>query len=544
MKKRILMCSESSHIASGFGNYTRQILSRLHNTDKYEIAELSCYRDSSVEKKEPWKVYPVAVQPNHPQYNQFVSNEMNQFGQWRFELAALDFKPHIVFDVRDFWNFTYQETSTLRPFYNWIIAPTYDSAPAKIDVMSTFKNADVLCFHTEWAKNNLLTSYNYTTNNIGPVVSDSVDHNIFKPVSDKKKHKINYGISDDTIVIGSVMRNQKRKLIPDLLKVFSQVVKANKDKNIVLYLHTSFPDSFGWDLPSLLLEHEVYDKVLITYRCSNCDLYYPSVFRGSNSICKRCHTKASHIASVVNSISENELVDIYNIFDMYVQYAICEGFGIPALEAAACGLPVITVDYGAMGEVGRNIGAELVPVHHEFREQETNANRAYPDNDYLLSLLNKYLQIDGSQLREMGDKCRNISQAHYSWDKTAKIFEDIFDNIDISTKLDWDSPQRTINPQYRVDGLSNNHRLIIYDIIDNILQEPFLKNTNFTEELIRNANSGFVNNGSNISKFGPEHYTKILELHLKNKAGVETIRTNPGISMSADLNDFYEYSTQ
>ena len=42
MKKRIMMLTESGHIMSGFGNYTRNILSRLHKTGKYEIAELSC----------------------------------------------------------------------------------------------------------------------------------------------------------------------------------------------------------------------------------------------------------------------------------------------------------------------------------------------------------------------------------------------------------------------------------------------------------------------------------------------------------------------
>ena len=58
MKKRIMMLTESGHIMSGFGNYTRNILSRLHKTGKYEIAELSCYRDKNITKTEPWKIYP------------------------------------------------------------------------------------------------------------------------------------------------------------------------------------------------------------------------------------------------------------------------------------------------------------------------------------------------------------------------------------------------------------------------------------------------------------------------------------------------------
>ena len=42
-KKRILFCTESSHIQSGFGNFSRSIISRLHK-EGYDVAELSCYR--------------------------------------------------------------------------------------------------------------------------------------------------------------------------------------------------------------------------------------------------------------------------------------------------------------------------------------------------------------------------------------------------------------------------------------------------------------------------------------------------------------------
>lgn len=77
MKKRILMVSESSHIKSGFGNYTREVLSRLHATGKYEIAELSCYRTAETPKTEPWKIYPVAVSAHDPSFSEFTSNPNN-----------------------------------------------------------------------------------------------------------------------------------------------------------------------------------------------------------------------------------------------------------------------------------------------------------------------------------------------------------------------------------------------------------------------------------------------------------------------------------
>lgn len=541
-KKRILMCAESSHIGSGFGNYTKQILSRLHNTGKYEIAELACYRTLTTPKTEPWKVYPVAVNNKHPLYEEYISNDANQFGQWRFDLALLDFKPNIVFDIRDFWNFTYQETSPLRSFYHWLIAPTYDSSPQKIDTINLFYNTDTLGFHTEWAKNDLVHRLNYKGNNLGPIFSDAVDHNIFKPIQySKKHHKIKYGISPDLFVIGSVMRNQKRKLIPDLLATFAKL--HAKNDNVVLYLHTSYPDGLCWDLPALLLEHNIAHRVLLTYTCLKCKKHFPSVFKGARTVCGGCGNLSALITSVRNPIEDNNLCEIYNLFDTYVQYAICEGFGIPPVEAAACGVPVITIDSGAMAEIGTNIGAELVSVERTFREQETNADRIYPNNNELLNILQKYVDMPIDELNNIGKASRNKCLSKYNWDYTSKVFEDVFDSVDISKKNDWSCAKRNINTSYIAQN-TMNHRQLIYDIIDNIICEPFLKQTNFIEELIKNASDGYVQNGNQSVPFDKSSYTKILEMYLKNKISIETIRTQPNITLPDKLNDFFEYGKQ
>lgn len=541
-KKRILMCTESGHIASGFGNYTKNILQRLYNTNKYEIAELSCYRDSTVKKIEPWKIYPVAVRHDHPMYNEYISNHANQFGQWVFDWVLLDFKPHIVFDVRDFWNFTYQETSCLRSFYHWLIAPTYDSAPAKIETLNTFANADTLCFHTHWAKHNLTNIYAYNHNNLGPIVNDAIDHNIFTPIGYSKSfHKNKFNIPSDAFVIGSVMRNQKRKLIPDLMETFAKLLQYNHNKNLFLYLHTSYPDSMGWDIPSLLLEYNIADKVLLTYICTQCNHIIPSVFKGTNTICKNCGNHSAVIASLRHSIPEKSLNEIYNLFDIYVQYAICEGFGIPPIEAAACAIPVISIDYEAMGEVGKNIGAKLVPVSRVFREQETNAKRIYPDNDVLYKLINESINIDPETLNSNGKQCRELCLKNYNWDFTAKVFEDIFDNINIDDKLSWDAPQKQINTSYSIHGITD-HRKCIYDIVDNFIEEPFLKNTNFIEQMICNANDGFIMDGLKQFKFGINNYIKLLEMYAKNKAALEVIRTNHTIQLPEKLSEMLEYS--
>lgn len=535
------MCAESSHIPSGFGNYTKNILQRLYNTEKYEIAELSCYRDPNVPKTEPWKIYPVAVQSNHPLYQEYISNSSNQFGQWRFEIALTDFRPHIVFDVRDFWNFTFQETSCLRQFYHWMIAPTYDSTPQKIETINSFYNADILSFHTEWAKNNLVTEYNYTGDNLAPVVSDSVDHTVFSPIDySKSEHKKKYDISPDTIIIGSVMRNQKRKLLPDIIETFAKLSKTT-NKSIALYLHTSYPDSLAWDIPELLLEYGVADRVILSYKCGICSKFFPSVFRGHKTVCRHCFNDSATIANVKHGLDLVQLKEVYNIFDIYIQYAICEGFGIPAVEAAACGIPVISVNHEAMAEVGKNIGAKLIDVSRIFREQETNAKRIYPNNDQLLEAIDSYINIPTENLIKIGENCRKLCMQNYSWDKTAKIFENIFDSVDISKKISWSCEKRQVDMSFKVEG-DKNHRKLIYSIVDNIIKEPFLKHTNFVEQLIKNANDGYVQNGTQMIPFNIKAYVNILELYAKNKISLETLRSSKTDILSDKIKDFIDYS--
>ena len=537
-KKRILMVGESSHIPSGFGNYTREILSRLYNTHKYEVAELSCYRHEGVTKTEPWKIYPVSVMPSDPLFNEFMKHPNNKFGQWRFDLTLLDFKPDIVIDVRDFWNFSYQEISPLRPFFKWVIAPTYDSDPPKIDTFNVFNNADKLLFHTEWAKDQY-ESYIKNATNIGDVVSDSVDPEIFKPLDTQKNiHKMIMGLPADSFIVGTVMRNQKRKLIPDLFEILRKTIDNNKNKNIILYLHSSFPEQNGWNIPSLLIEHKLENHVYLTYRCGKCSKYWASKFQGANTQCS-CGYSAN-ICSVTNGISQYELNNIYNTFDIYIQYAICEGFGIPQVEAASAGIPVITVNHGAMREVGDNVGAYIINTIKEFKENETEAVRVYPDNNHCVSVMQSIIDTSHKDMLTKSKQTRDMLLKSYSWQKTAKIFESIIDSMDISSNLQWDIPMRECtNTEINITTKDSN-RDFIYKFIDQILMDQHLKHTSFIEELIFNLDNGRIIQDGRINAFTRHHATQILEIYLNNKISIEKIRTHK-TKPSSKLISFLNY---
>ena len=63
----------------------------------------------------------------------------------------------------------------------------------------------------------------------------------------------------------------------------------------------------------------------------------------------------------VSGIDNKELVDLYNRACMVVVPSIYEGFGLPAGEAMACGLPVISTNGGALPEVVGDAGI-VIPI--------------------------------------------------------------------------------------------------------------------------------------------------------------------------------------
>ncbi len=51
-------------------------------------------------------------------------------------------------------------------------------------------------------------------------------------------------------------------------------------------------------------------------------------------------------------VPDEDLVVLYNLASVYIQPSFCEGFGLPVLEAMACGCPVVCSYAGSLKEIG------------------------------------------------------------------------------------------------------------------------------------------------------------------------------------------------
>ena len=235
-----------------------------------------------------------------------------------------------------------------------------------------------------------------------------------------------------------------------------------------LYLHTSYPEKNGWDIPDGIMQNKLGGKVLMTYICKNCRQFFPSLFQDALAKCKFCNQVSAVCPTVSYGISVPDLAKIYNLFDIYVQYAICEGFGMPQVEAAACGVPIAATNYSAMRDVIKFTKGYPIDVKTFFREIETNAERAYPDNNILAKILIKFFSQTSNQRMTQSMNVRKSTLKRYGWDKSAKVWEDYIDSyIPTGFQGQWNAPAQMHNvPGSIPANLSNEEfiRWIFHDV--------------------------------------------------------------------------------
>jgi L-malate glycosyltransferase len=113
-------------------------------------------------------------------------------------------------------------------------------------------------------------------------------------------------------------------------------------------------------------------------------------------------------------IRNDELPFYYNASDVAVMPSLEEGFGIPAAEAMACELPVVSTDAGGLVEVvDDNKTGFIVPKANE--KELAKAIIRLLDNPALA--------------KKMGKAGRKKAEEEFSWDKTAENFMGLFDSF-------------------------------------------------------------------------------------------------------------------
>ena len=219
------------------------------------------------------------------------------------------------------------------------------------------------------------------------VVPEGVDTSRFKPIHDPEacsnwRRRV---LGEDRPFILYVGKPTRRRNLPNLLAAFARLKRNEGVPHRLLLIGSSLPGtSFANEIHRLGLEADVVD------------LPY-----------------AEH----------DEIIMAYNASEMLVYPSSYEGFGMPVLEAMACGTPVITLDNTAFPEFAGGV-AMLLP-------------NAQPDTlaDGMLKIIN-----DSSIRRHMAEAGPRRA-ATYDWRLVTRMY------LDLLLELAQSKEQAELKPQ-------------------------------------------------------------------------------------------------
>ena len=446
-KKRILLVSEYSELNTGFAVMAKDLLAKLHACGKYEVAELASYVEETDPrlKETPWKVYPVI--PSNPEERQIYNEQYKtaQFGHYRFDRAVLDFKPDIVFSYRDFWHDEWITKMPSRYLFNYVWSACVDSEPPRSEWIGTFSTVDKMTSYSDWG---LSVLKEYSGNKMAIAnhnVMPGVNLDIFKPMSKNEVRGI-LGIKEDINIVLTVMRNQPRKLFPDLMKAFHDAIqewKLNGRKDLAdstyLYLHTSYPD-VGFDIGKDIIKYKLGSKVIMTYCCNNCGNYFASFFSGEVCSCTKCGNYTAHPPNTAQGLTREQLATVYNSADLYCQLSIAGALEIPLIEAKACGIPTIASDYAAMYELNR-MGGSYAPIEiaawREESDKETGQVRAIPSVSSCSKNIVNFFQEESSTRDSLSLEALSTARTKHDNELTYEKWSSIFDELPLLDEGRW-----------------------------------------------------------------------------------------------------------
>jgi glycosyltransferase involved in cell wall biosynthesis len=107
-------------------------------------------------------------------------------------------------------------------------------------------------------------------------------------------------------------------------------------------------------------------------------------------------------------IPDEELIELYNAAELFVYPSLYEGFGLPVLEAMACGAPVVVSNSSSLPEVVGDAGVLVSPTN---------------DRDLGEAILE--LSRNPARRAELSERGK-ARAAQFSWKRSAEVVLDVF----------------------------------------------------------------------------------------------------------------------
>jgi len=378
---RMLYSSNAVWSNSGYGVQGRSLLPRLAALPEFgginNIAMFAWYGlQGGIHDVGGLRCYPAGVDP---------------YGNDIIEAHTKDFAANIVISLIDVW--VLKDTAKKVAPALWLPWTPIDHDPIPEAVSNALQDAHLTLSYSKWGK---------TMMNKAGIKNEYIPHgvetSIYRVADDQQRvQKFKQELLQCppgghlTVMVSANKGYPDRKAFQVQIRAWANFAKDKPHAK--LYIHTEPTTMYGGlDLPKLLGNLGISHKVLFPERYQ----YYKGM-------------PAEYLALV------------YNATDAFLGASMAEGFGIPLIEAQACGAPVITTDFSAMPELVR-WGYKIAPL--DMLWTPMNSWQAWPDVRGIqdaLEELHAQWEANG-RLWPMSQRLRAQESIHgeYSWDSIVR----------------------------------------------------------------------------------------------------------------------------
>jgi glycosyltransferase involved in cell wall biosynthesis len=240
--------------------------------------------------------------------------------------------------------------------------------------MKGLKRADMLIAVSNHAKQTVVSAFGIPADKI-QVIHEGVRHDTFRPLTVDPNFYQRFGLDPGQRYLLYVGSENPRKNLPHLLHAFRQI-------------HQEFPDT---RLVKVGSPEYVAQAEQLRHQVRDLDLQDAVIF--------------------VQHVSDDDLACFYNLATLFVFPSLMEGFGLPPLEAMACGAPVVCSHAASLPEV---VGDAAILVDPTDLAQIVDAMRLVLTQPALAAEL----------------RARGLARAaRFTWERTARETIAVYERV-------------------------------------------------------------------------------------------------------------------
>ncbi len=365
--KIALDVSQIVYQGTGVGRYTAELTKHLLQleTDHQFIFYAGSLRTrhliNSFRTQSPWNQAVWKLTPFSPQISDFLFNRLN--------LSLDPFVDQIdLFHASD-WTHPRLKVPTVTTVHDLVFLKHPQTLPSLIIKTQTrrlrrvIKFADHIIADSMSTKNDLVKTYQFNPDRISVIYLAHANYFKPQPKTEIDRVKTKYRLSSTYLL--SLNTQEPRKNLQKIIEAFKAYLVAYPNTTLELVL----VGRHGWG-QKLTQDH-------------------PKI-------------------KLLGFVPDQDLPALYSGAQAFIYPSLYEGFGLPVLEAMACGAPVITSNLSSLPEVAGEAGILINPQNvFELRDA---IQKALTRHDFL------------SQ--------QSLQQAnHFSWQKTARQTMSVYEKI-------------------------------------------------------------------------------------------------------------------